>query len=126
MNEKMPQNASKTPEQADVIFETRLSEVNEKYQAYGPLFLTLQDHKDMGSSRSDWVGASEGMREYEMYSDLELEDYLNERVHAIHETKNASLLPILRHEVVATIRLLKKVGRLPEKYTDFDTKSIEE
>lgn len=120
--EKIPQSLE---ESQDMLFEASMAQVHAKWNKYGPLFLTPEDHKNMGSTRFDLQSENKDKKEYEIMSDQELEAWIDERVDTLESTnldklEESGLGKIIRHEIVTTISLLKEVGRLPAKYTDFD------
>ncbi|MGE5425724.1 MAG: hypothetical protein ACM3PZ_01490 [Bacillota bacterium] len=90
--------------------------------------LTLEDHLALGSTPDDELENNPGKSQCEVMSLEEIEGYLNSAVDAIRENdeylKYNGYIDQQKDFLRASIPFLTRVGRLPEKFRDFDLNSL--
>jgi len=93
-----------------------------KRDKFGSLALTAQDQRDLrGIPSKDLSGDNEGKAEYEIMTNEQILEYLDE---AVMYKDNPEIGHTFKDRLKASIPFLKNVGKLPEKYKDFDTNKL--
>lgn len=111
-------NISKKREEQNTMNEAMI-----KRDTLGSFSLTAQDHRDLrGTPDERLIGENEGKAEYEIMSDKEIEQSLDEAVENMNHP--SSMGEILKNKLRLAIPFLRKVGKLPEKYRDFDINNL--
>jgi hypothetical protein len=98
----------------------------EKSRKLGYFALTAEDHKAMGSTPSDELLQNKGKAAYEVMSDSEIEAQLDHAVGCLDDIdfiRNGQA-DIERRFLVSSIPFLKSMGRLPEKYKNFNIEEL--
>lgn len=99
-----------------------------KSKEQGFFSLTSEDHKALGSTPDEELEGNFGKSQYEIMSDEEIESYLSEAIDTINENnenlRKNGYIDIQKNFLRVGIPFLKSVGRLPEKFNDFDLNSI--
>jgi len=106
----------------------RFEKAQQKSRTLGWFALTAQDHRDFHSSPSKDLIENEGKAQYEIMTDKEIEEYLDNALSNMYD-------PILiknyyaatqKHFFTAGLPFLESVGRLPEKFKNFNLASLPE
>jgi len=100
-----------------------------KSKEQGFFSLTIEDHDALGSTPDEELKSNFGKSQYEIMSDEEIEEYLSEAIYTITENnenlRNNGYIDQQKDFLRASIPFLKSVGRLPEKFKDFDLDSMQ-
>lgn len=109
-------------------FGEKFENARKRFNAFGPLGVTGEDHRSIGSTPPEILQKNPGKTKLELMSDRdisiwlrnkkeELEKYSSEKLSANSFVR--SYLPTLREEIKATLVLLRANKRLPEGYQDW-------
>lgn len=87
---------------------------------------TAKDHEDLGSTPEDELLMYPEKMQYEIMSDKEIESILDNVEIAKQDPKlvASGYVKILVDGMKVNIPFLKSVGKLPEKYKDFDINTL--
>lgn len=100
-----------------------------KSKEQGFFSLTSEDHKALGSTPDEELESNSGKSQYEIMSDEEIERYLSGAIDTINENnenlRNNGYIDQQKDFLRVSIPFLKSVGRLPEKFKDFDLDSMQ-
>lgn len=104
----------------------KLLKAQQKSRDFEFFSLTAQDHEDMASTPPDELLESPGKMQYEVMTDEKISEYLD---NALDCTKNPVFIKngyakIQKDFFVKSLPFLKSVGCLPEKFNNFDLKSL--
>jgi hypothetical protein len=106
-----------------------MERASKKFNEFGPLGVTSQDHKDLGSTPPDILKENPGKTKADVYSNEELEQVLQAWIddrdkytkpQYIDNTFTQSYLKVLRKKILLSIKYLRSIDRLPEKFKIFD------
>lgn len=98
------------------------------FEVFGPLGVTAEDHKGIGSTPPEILEKNPGKTESELMTDEDIERWLKEKKDELKKfsakeyldnTFAQSYLPTLKEEIKTTIDFLRSIKRLPEKFRDW-------
>ncbi len=96
-----------------------------KFNAFGPLGVTAEDHKNIGSTPPEILLMNPGKTEFDLMSDEDLLNWLNGKKEELVRFSSKefsvnvfvqSYLPTLKEEIKATLDFLRLKKRLPEEH----------
>ena len=108
-------------------FQERFKKAKINFEAFGPLGVTAEDHKGIGSTPPEILEKNPGKTESDLMTDEDLAQWLKEKEEELKKYSgkeyldNAfaqSYLPTLKEEIKTTINFLRSINRLPEKFRD--------
>lgn len=106
---------------------TRLEKAEQKYKTFSMFSFTAQDHRDLlGTPPAIFTAENEGKAEYELLTLEQIEQRLDDALEGLEiigfsdDGRERALLNILEQG----IPFLESVGKLPEKYKNFDTSNL--
>lgn len=116
----MEQLSQKTKEQ--LVFERASKKMNET----GWFSFTAQDHEDLDGTPDAELAVNPGKAQYEIMTDEEIQQILDNVEIAQQDPKlvKNGYVQNLIDAMKVDIPFLKSVGRLPEKYKDFDSNNL--
>jgi hypothetical protein len=110
-------------------FREATKKASKKFHEKGPFSMTAQDHKDLGSTPPKILKENPGKTIPDIYPNEKLEQdlqmWLNGwRKYVQPEYMNSasarSYSRMLSKRILASIRYLRSINRLPEQFKDFD------
>jgi hypothetical protein len=111
-------------EQSPSDFETELRKTaSQKSRSFGFLSLTAEDHKALSSTPPQELLENIGKQQYEVMSDEDIEEALVNLLRAANDLRlfENGFAQQSHEELVKSIAFLKSVGRLPAKFSNFQT-----
>jgi len=98
----------------------------EKFNSLGFFSLTAEDHKAMGSSPDKILKENPGKAAYEVMDQEEISTLIDAAFDSLWDKNSIKngYSEYCRGFLVTSLPFLKSVGKLPEKFKDFDLKTL--
>jgi len=106
-------------------FHEKFEKAKNRFNAFGPLGVTAEDHRNLGSTPPGILQENPGKTEADLMSDEDLRAWLIDKKGALEKfsskefgdnTFAQSYLPSLREEIRTTLSFLRSIKRLPEEF----------
>jgi hypothetical protein len=104
----------------------KLFKAQQKSRDFEFFSLTAQDHEDIGSTPPDELAKNFGKAQYEVMTDEKITEYLDNALSCVKDPifiKNG-YAKTQKEFFVKSLSFLKSVGRLPQKFNNFNINSL--